>query len=123
MCKTHFHPFAVIISPFLLSMQWGQHLKKSFLLQFGNYLFLQAFSGEYEPSWVRFKYGAWYLPTKMWKKRDFEEPLQDPKELKDQEMSEAKKKSNSLVSWEMDFSKKQAQYRGIKILESLSLYL
>ncbi|XP_064637625.1 protein FAM47E-like isoform X2 [Lineus longissimus] len=55
-----------------------------------------TFSGEYEPSWVKFKYGAWYLPTKMWKKRDNEEPLQDPKELKDQEMSEAKKKSNGL---------------------------
>jgi len=53
-------------------------------------------SGEYEPSWVKFKYGAWYLPPKMWKRRPEEEALQDPKELKDQEMSEAKKKGNEL---------------------------
>ena len=47
---------------------------------------------------MKFKYGAWYLPPKTWKKRDENEPLQDPKEIKDQEMSEAKKKSNALVS-------------------------
>ena len=52
----------------------------------------------YEPSWVQFKYGAWYLPPKSWKKRNADKPLQDPKELKDLEMSEAKKKSNRLVS-------------------------
>ena len=54
-------------------------------------------SGKYEPSWVKFKYGAWYLKPKMWKKRSADEPLMDPKELKEQEMSEAKKKSNDLV--------------------------
>lgn len=54
------------------------------------------YSGQYEPSWVKFKYGAWYLDPKSWKKRDAEEPLMDPQELKDKEMSEAKKKSKSL---------------------------
>lgn len=53
-------------------------------------------SGEYEPSWVKFKYGAWYLPPKTWKKRDWDDKLIDPKELKDMEMSEAKKKSHNL---------------------------
>ncbi|XP_013402325.1 protein FAM47E [Lingula anatina] len=51
-------------------------------------------SGNYEPSWVPHKYGAWYLPTKLWQKRPVDEPLQDPKALKDLEKSETKKKSN-----------------------------
>jgi len=53
-------------------------------------------AGEYEPSWVKFKYGAWYLSPRSWRKMDCNEPLMDPKQLKDQEMSEAKKKSNEL---------------------------
>ncbi|XP_035824219.1 protein FAM47E isoform X2 [Aplysia californica] len=53
-------------------------------------------TGDYEPSWVKFKYGAWYLSPRTWKKMDQDEPLMDPKHLKDQEMSEAKKKSNAL---------------------------
>lgn len=61
------------------------------------YLF-QQYSGQYEPSWVKFKYGAWYLDPKTWQKRDADEPLMDPKELKDKEMSEAKKMSKGLVS-------------------------
>lgn len=55
-----------------------------------------ALSGEYEPSWVKFKYGAWYLPPKTWQKRMWEEQLIDPKALKDQDMSDAKKKSHNL---------------------------
>lgn len=47
---------------------------------------------------MKFKYGAWYLDPKSWKKRTASEPLQDPKELKNQEESEAKKKSNEMVS-------------------------
>jgi len=58
---------------------------------------LQQYSGQYEPSWVKFKYGAWYLDPKSWEKRDATEPLMDPKELKDKEMSEAKKMSKGLV--------------------------
>ncbi|XP_060606139.1 protein FAM47E-like isoform X2 [Ruditapes philippinarum] len=54
------------------------------------------YSGQYEPSWVKFKYGAWYLDPKSWQKRDADEPLMDPKELKDKEMSEAKKMSKGL---------------------------
>lgn len=54
------------------------------------------YTGNYEPSWVKFKYGAWYLDPKTWQKRDSEQPLMDPKALKDQEMSEAKKKSKEL---------------------------
>lgn len=54
------------------------------------------YSGQYEPSWVKFKYGAWYLDPKTWEKRDADEPLMDPKELKDKEMSEAKKMSKGL---------------------------
>lgn len=54
------------------------------------------YSGQYEPSWVKFKYGAWYLDPKSWKKRDSDEPLMDPQELKDKEMSEAKKMSKGL---------------------------
>ncbi|KAL8611908.1 hypothetical protein ACOMHN_061989 [Nucella lapillus] len=53
-------------------------------------------SGDYKPSWVKFKYGSWYLTPKTWQKRDWDEPLMDPKELKDQEMSEAKEKSYRL---------------------------
>jgi len=56
----------------------------------------QTGTGEYQPSWVKFKYGAWYLPPRSWKKMDHTEPLMDPKQLKDQETSEAKKKSNAL---------------------------
>ena len=59
---------------------------------------LQKMSGEYEPSWVKFKYGAWYLPPKTWEKRQWDDQLIDPKALKDQELSEAKKKSHNLVS-------------------------
>jgi len=53
-------------------------------------------SSGYEPSWVKIKYGAWYLDPQSWKKRDFDEPLRDPQELKNMEMSDAKKKSNNL---------------------------
>lgn len=55
-----------------------------------------TYSGQYQPSWVKFKYGAWYLDPKSWKKRNNDEPLRDPQELKNLEMSEAKKKSNNL---------------------------
>lgn len=38
------------------------------------------------------------MNPKTWKKRDWSDQLQDPKELKNQEMSDAKKKSAALVS-------------------------
>ncbi|XP_059172524.1 protein FAM47E-like [Physella acuta] len=53
-------------------------------------------SSDYEPSWVKFRYGAWYLHPKTWKKMGYTEPLEDPKQLKEYELSEAKKRSNEL---------------------------
>lgn len=50
-----------------------------------------------EQKWEKFKYGEWYLPPKTWKKRLANEPLRDPEELKKEDTSEAKKKSNQLV--------------------------
>ncbi|XP_022103072.1 protein FAM47E-like [Acanthaster planci] len=49
--------------------------------------------GGYQPSWVKMKYGAWYLAPKTWSRRRNDEPLEDPKAMKDKEMSESKKKS------------------------------
>lgn len=53
----------------------------------------QLYSKGYTPSWVKTKYGAWYLSPKTWKLRDADEPLEDPQSIKDKEMSESKKKS------------------------------
>ncbi|PVD35190.1 hypothetical protein C0Q70_06471 [Pomacea canaliculata] len=53
-------------------------------------------SGNYQPSWVKFKYGAWYLPPNTWKKLDWKEELTDPLERKDKDMSEAKRKGQVL---------------------------
>ncbi|XP_033105963.1 protein FAM47E-like [Anneissia japonica] len=50
----------------------------------------------YSPSWVKMKYGAWYLDPKDWKRRGASEPLEDPQALKDKEMSDSKKKSLSM---------------------------
>ncbi|XP_071787512.1 protein FAM47E-like [Asterias amurensis] len=52
--------------------------------------------GDYQPSWVKMNYGAWYLPPKTWSRRRNDEPLEDPQEIKDKEMSESKKKSLSM---------------------------
>ncbi|XP_056001624.1 protein FAM47E-like [Ostrea edulis] len=54
------------------------------------------YSSQYEPSWVKFKYGAWYLDPTSWSKRRDDELLENPKDIKDKEMSEAKKKSKEL---------------------------
>jgi len=51
----------------------------------------------YTPSWVKYRYGAWYLPAKLWKKLPVDEPLRDPKEPKNKEVSGAKSKSLHLV--------------------------
>jgi len=51
----------------------------------------------YTPSWVKYRYGAWYLPPKVWKKHPVDEPLRDPREPKNKEVSEAKSKSLHLV--------------------------
>ncbi|CAG5136471.1 unnamed protein product, partial [Candidula unifasciata] len=54
-------------------------------------------TGEYEPTFVKFRYGAWYLAPKTWKKLGYCEPLEDPTQLKVHEMSEAKKQSKALT--------------------------
>ena len=50
----------------------------------------------YTPSWVKVRYGAWYLDPKSWKVLPANHPLQDPKELEGLQMSESKKKSKEL---------------------------
>uniref|UniRef100_A0A8D1FVY2 Protein FAM47E n=1 Tax=Sus scrofa TaxID=9823 RepID=A0A8D1FVY2_PIG len=35
----------------------------------------------HKPKWVKMRYGAWYLNTKLWKKQRADEPLVDPKVL------------------------------------------
>nr|XP_058952278.1 protein FAM47E-like [Pocillopora verrucosa] len=51
---------------------------------------------KYTPSWVKVKYGAWYLSPSTWKARVSGEPLQDPKAQQDKTLSESKKKSQKL---------------------------
>ena len=62
-----------------------------------NILTLQG-KTKYTPSWVKVKYGAWYLSPRTWKARPTDEPLQDPKAQQDKTLSESKKKSQKLVS-------------------------
>ncbi|KAJ1206379.1 hypothetical protein NDU88_001784 [Pleurodeles waltl] len=37
----------------------------------------------YHPSWVKIKYGAWYLKPKLWRKLQANEPLRDPRDEED----------------------------------------
>lgn len=62
-----------------------------------NIVTLQG-KAKYTPSWVKVKYGAWYLSPRTWKARPTDEPLQDPKAQQDKTLSESKKKSQKLVS-------------------------
>ena len=48
-------------------------------MKLGIMLFLQ---NPYKPKWVKMRYGAWYLNTKLWKKQRADEPLVDPKALR-----------------------------------------
>lgn len=50
----------------------------------------------YQPSWVKVKYGAWYLDPMSWTPRPEGEPLEDPEEVKRREQSESKKKSDEM---------------------------
>eukprot|EP00112_Aurelia_sp_Birch-Aquarium-sp1_P005957 Seg167.1 transcript_id=Seg167.1/GoldUCD/mRNA.D3Y31 product="Protein FAM47E" protein_id=Seg167.1/GoldUCD/D3Y31 len=50
----------------------------------------------YTPSWVKKYHSAWYLDPKKWTANVPPEGLQDPKENKEQKMTESKKKSNDL---------------------------
>ncbi|KAL9973520.1 hypothetical protein ACROYT_G019989 [Oculina patagonica] len=51
---------------------------------------------KYTPSWVKVKYGAWYLSPRTWKAGPTDEPLQDPKAQQDKTLSDSKKKSQKL---------------------------
>ncbi|XP_055967132.1 protein FAM47E [Sorex fumeus] len=42
---------------------------------------LQTLQNPCKPKWVKMRYGAWYLNTKLWKKQRADEPLVDPKVL------------------------------------------
>jgi len=44
----------------------------------------------------RFRYGAWYLPPKLWRPLNVGEGLEDPKKLEDKAMSEGKIRSDKL---------------------------
>eukprot|EP00794_Sanderia_malayensis_P007344 gene7344-8164_t len=50
----------------------------------------------YVPSWSKKYHTAWYLDPKKWTSRSPNEKLQDPKENKEKQMSESKKKSKDL---------------------------
>ncbi|XP_028404070.1 protein FAM47E-like [Dendronephthya gigantea] len=50
----------------------------------------------YTPSWVKVKYGAWYLNPKTWKKQKDGESLEDPKKQQENTLSEAKIESEKL---------------------------
>jgi len=51
---------------------------------------------DYTPSWVKVKYGAWYLDPKTWKAREADKPLRDPREINEKQMTDAKKKTKTL---------------------------
>ncbi|XP_062963527.1 protein FAM47E [Cynocephalus volans] len=40
---------------------------------------LQKPQNPHKPKWVKMRYGAWYLNTRLWKKQRADEPLVDPK--------------------------------------------
>ena len=63
-------------------------------------IFVSNFQAEptYTPSWIKKYHSARYLDPKKWTTNVPPEGLQDPKENKEQKMTEAKKKSNDLVS-------------------------
>jgi hypothetical protein len=73
----------------------------------------QPHSGEsepYRPSWVKYKYGAWYLEPTLWRRRPATEPMRDPDDTKDKEVSEAKQKS-----LELDYD--LAPMHGVKLFK------
>ena len=43
------------------------------------------------------KFGAWYIPAKLWKKETVQDQMKDPKEMDDAQLSEKKKMSLALV--------------------------
>ena len=57
---------------------------------------------KYTPSWMQKYHSPWYLSPKIWTTKLPPEGLQDPKENKEQQMTESKKKSKSLVGFKVD---------------------
>ncbi|XP_049741920.1 protein FAM47E isoform X3 [Elephas maximus indicus] len=53
---------------------------------------LQKPQNSYKPEWVKIRYGAWYLNTKLWKRQRADEPLVDPKILLQAQDENVKKK-------------------------------
>jgi len=47
---------------------------------------------------IKQKFGAWYLDPKTWQRRAADEPLKDPNDHTDEDMSDIRKKSLKLVS-------------------------
>jgi len=74
------------------------------LLQYGvkNLTIKRGDTPKVEPSalnhWIRHQYGAWYLPVDLWKHKNTESGLTDPKEDTMKTVSEAKLKSRELDS-------------------------
>ena len=60
-------------------------------------LFIPQKRAAYTPSWVKVKYGAWYLNPKTWKKQKDGEALEDPKKQQETILSEANAESEKLV--------------------------
>lgn len=52
----------------------------------------------YEPSWIKTKFGAWYLKPTTWRLMRADQQLEDPKEVMKREQSDSKKKSNQMDS-------------------------
>jgi len=54
--------------------------------------------GDYEPSWIKTKYGAWYLKPNQWRVMKKGEQLEDPAQIQKREQSESKMKSDAMDS-------------------------
>lgn len=50
-----------------------------FFQKLGHEQKCQKLQNPYKPKWMKMRYGAWYLNTKLWKKQRADEPLVDPK--------------------------------------------
>lgn len=59
------------------------------------YVFITQKSS-YHPSWVKVKYGAWYLDPKTWKKRNADEPLKDPNDVREEKLDKMHKLSEKV---------------------------
>uniref|UniRef100_A0A5F9CIZ8 Family with sequence similarity 47 member E n=1 Tax=Oryctolagus cuniculus TaxID=9986 RepID=A0A5F9CIZ8_RABIT len=51
----------------------------------------------HRPKWVKMRYGAWYLNTKLWRKQRADEPLVDPKVLRQAQDESSRRKLRAQV--------------------------